>query len=62
MDHWEPIATAPKDQELELAVIERSEVHVLVFACHRSRSGWIDARNGRPVFIDPTHWRYWISR
>ena len=60
MNHWEPIASAPYDRELELAVIERAEVHGLVFGCRRTSNGWVDARNGVPIFVHPTHWRYWM--
>ena len=61
MDHWEPIATAPYDRDLEVAVIEGGEVHALAFACRRKPKGWVDVRKGSPLFIRPTHWRYWLS-
>lgn len=61
MDHWEPIAIAPYDRNLEVAVIEAGEVHALVFACRRKPEGWVDVRKGLPLFIRPTHWRYWQS-
>ena len=58
---WEPIATAPFDQELQLSVIEYGEVHALVFPCRLTQAGWIHAETGRPVFVDPTHWRLWSA-
>jgi hypothetical protein len=56
---WQPISSAPFDCELELSVIERGEAHALVFPCRRTQSGWVHAKTGQPVFVDPTHWRVW---
>ncbi len=56
---WNPIHTAPFGLDLELAVIEEGEVHALVFACRRTRDGWINARTGAVVEVRPTHWREW---
>jgi hypothetical protein len=56
---WQPISTAPYDHELELAVIDESGPHALIFPCCRILCGWIDARTKRRVEIDPTHWRAW---
>jgi hypothetical protein len=42
-----------------LAVIDRMGTHALVFRCRRAQTGWINARTGRRVDIDPTHWRDW---
>jgi hypothetical protein len=59
MSDWQPIATAPLDRDLWLSVIENGEVYELVFPCRRGEHGWIHARTGKPVFIDPTHWSEW---
>lgn len=56
---WQPISTAPHDAEIELAVLERDEVHPLVFPCRRSGGDWINAETGRPADVRPTHWRKW---
>jgi hypothetical protein len=56
---WQPIETAPFEQSLELAVKDDEGMHALVFACHRSVHGWIDAGSGHIVAVRPTHWRVW---
>jgi hypothetical protein len=56
---WEDFSTAPFDRDLELAVIEGSRVHQLVFACRRAPDGWINAQTNQRVIISPTHWRLW---
>jgi len=58
---WAPIATAPFDRELELAVIDRDEAHALVFPCRRVLGGWINAETKRRIEVHPTHWREWRS-
>jgi hypothetical protein len=58
---WLPIADAPYDLELELAVIDDEGAHALAFPCERWLGGWINARNGLPMSltIHPSHWRVW---
>jgi len=56
---WEDIATAPYNRELELAVIEKGEVHSIVFPCRRVVDGWCDATTMTRLPVDPTHWRPW---
>jgi hypothetical protein len=56
---WQPIVSAPFDRELQVSVIEEGEVYPLVFACRRTADGWAHAKTGHPVFIRPTHWRFW---
>jgi len=56
---WHPIATAPFDRDLELAVLEAGKAHALVVRCRRSRHGWANAATGKPVEVNPTHWRDW---
>jgi hypothetical protein len=58
---WQPAASAPFDQQLELAVIDRHGTHALVFACRRDPEGWIDAQTGRRIEVVPTHWREWMD-
>ena len=59
---WRPIATAPFDRELELAVIDRDGPHALVFPCRRVLSGWIKSGSKAPVAVRPTHWRRWSEK
>ena len=61
MRDWYPILTAPLDRNLQLSVHENEEVHSLVFPCRRAESGWVHASTGKPVFVDPTHWREWLD-
>ena len=56
---WKPIATAPFDRDLELAVIESGDAHALVFPCRRVVGGWIKASTRERLEIRPTHWRDW---
>jgi hypothetical protein len=60
-DGWRPAASAPFEQQLELAVIDTDTTHALVFPCCRAADGWIDARTGRRIDIVPTHWREWVE-
>jgi hypothetical protein len=56
---WETIATAPYDRDLELAVIEGSHIHSLVFACRRVPNGWLKVSTRERLTVSPTHWRSW---
>lgn len=58
---WKPIFTAPYDRDLQLAVVDRVGVHALLFPCRRTRDGWINAKTRRPIVIELTHWREWIT-
>ncbi len=62
LEGWNPVAAAPFDRDLELAVIEGSDVHSLVFACRRVLGGWIKAGTHERVPIHPTHWREWTDK
>ena len=59
---WQPIASAPFDCDLELAVIEQDGPHAVVFACRRTDDGWINAKSKERVGVHPTHWREWRQR
>lgn len=53
---WHPIAAAPFDREIELAIIgDTVDPHDGSWLRHGN--GWLDARTLRPVPIDATHWR-----
>jgi hypothetical protein len=56
---WQPIATAPFDRDLEVAVVEGADVHALVVSCRRSPQGWLNAATGKRIDVNPTHWRAW---
>ena len=56
---WHPIATAPFDRDLELAVIDHGEMHALVFPCRRVLTGWTVAKANKLIDVQPTHWREW---
>jgi len=56
---WHPIATAPFDRDLEVAVLEKSDVHALAVRCRRVPLGWVNAVTGKPIDVNPTHWREW---
>jgi hypothetical protein len=62
MGEWQPISSAPFDQDLELSVIEANETHALVFPCRRIANGWLNVKMNSQVFVDPTHWRLWCHR
>jgi hypothetical protein len=58
---WAPIATAPFDRELELAVLEGDGAHALAFPCRRA-GGWINARTKHQIDVRPAHWREWDAK
>ena len=57
---WQPIATAPYDRDLRLAVLDADGVaHPLVFPTRRILGGWIKAGTTERIQLDPTHWQEW---
>jgi hypothetical protein len=58
---WQPIASAPFDCDLELAVIDADGEHALVFPCRRVPGGWIKSGTRQWVNVQPTHWREWST-
>jgi len=57
---WQPIATAPFDRDLELAVINYDGIHTLVFPCRRILGSWINSETKKRINnLRPTHWREW---
>ena len=59
--NWEPISTAPRDQEIEVCVMDGGDAHVLVGACHLTDAGWLEPITRRFLEINPTHWRAWSA-
>jgi hypothetical protein len=54
---WQPIATAPFDRDLGLAVFDTAGgAHALVFPCRRLIQHWTQAKTKD---VHPTHWRVW---
>ena len=56
---WRPIAEAPFDRNLEIAVIKGATPHAVAFPCRRVLRGWIDAKTREQINVQPTHWREW---
>jgi hypothetical protein len=56
---WQPISIAPFDRDLELAVRDGGDLHVLDFPCRRIPGGWIKAATKERICVGPTHWRHW---
>jgi hypothetical protein len=56
---WHPIATAPFNCDLEIAVLDRDGPHALVFPCRRILTGWIASKTGQRLDVSPTHWNAW---
>jgi hypothetical protein len=57
---WQPIASAPFDRDLELALINYDGTHALVFPCRRLLSGWVNAETKKRIDdLRPSHWREW---
>jgi hypothetical protein len=59
---WQEITNAPLDCDLELAVIDDTGAHVLVFPCRRRLYEWVKADTLEQVNVRPTHWRRWEVR
>jgi len=62
MKQWQPIADAPFERDLEVAVIDRDGPHALIFPCRRTLGGWISAETQGRIEVRPTHWREWTTR
>jgi len=56
---WSPVASAPFERDLEVAVIDGNGAHVIVFPCRRVLGGWVKAASGQRLVFSPTHWRPW---
>lgn len=53
------VTDVPADRDLRLAVIDRGEVHELVFPCRRVGYVWVASNSRKPVLIYPSHWQEW---
>lgn len=61
-ERWLPIAIAPIDADLQVCVMNKTDVHALVFPVRKSGTNWVDAHTKENVDIEPTHWRLWSER
>lgn len=59
--NWQPVASAPFDRHIEIAVINSAIPHTLAFPCRRILRGWLNAETGEKLEVHPTHWRDWIT-
>jgi len=57
-----PVSIAPPDSDLEVCVIDKGQVHALIFPCRTRGSDWVDASSKKRIDIAPTHWRLWADR
>ncbi len=55
---WKDVSTAPRDQYLAVAIIDK-EVHAKTFPCILTRDGWLNAETMRQLEVSPTHWHNW---
>ena len=58
--NWQPIASAPFDRKLRLAVVSvHGAAHALAFPARRILRGWINADTKEQFQLSPTHWQAW---
>jgi hypothetical protein len=55
----QPASLAPRNRDLQLAVIDRHGAHILAFPCRRVEDGWVNAKTKKWIDVFPTHWREW---
>jgi hypothetical protein len=58
-EKWLPVSIAPSDADLEVCVMDKREIHALVFPCRKNGHEWVDASTKKRIDIQPTHWRKW---
>jgi hypothetical protein len=58
---WQAVANAPRNEDVEVAVIDGDGEHSLVVPCRRIADGWVTAASRRRLDIRPTHWRPWLE-
>lgn len=61
-DNWLPVSIAPSEVDLEVGVMERGNIHALVFPVRKIATDWVDASTTMRIDIQPTHWRKWADR
>jgi len=60
---WQPIHTAPLDQDVTLIVTDgRGEPYVLNVPCRLTAAGWVSSLKRTPLAVTPLQWRSYIPR
>jgi hypothetical protein len=57
-ESWEPIATAPRNVDVEVRVADEHGPYRLTFPCRLTGAGWINAELGVPLSVAPVAWRH----
>ena len=60
-EKWLPVTIAPSNADLEVCVMDKQEIHKLVFPCRKNGAQWVDAATKACIDIQPTHWRKWAE-
>ena len=54
---WQPIETCPSDEDVTLLVSDGSaQPYRLPFNCKRTSDGWVNAKTGSLLTVEPTRW------
>jgi hypothetical protein len=57
-DGWNPIETAPLDEDIALQVTDgRRNPYILQWPCRLTATGWINSKKGNPLEVTPVRWR-----
>lgn len=56
MTYWQPIATAPFNRKVEVAVLDPDGSHRFSYRARLTHGGWLSDDIGF-IEVDPTHWR-----
>jgi hypothetical protein len=60
VEEWQPIATAPLEQDLKVRLKDSLGSYVLLFPCRLvPGQGWINSWLKKPLGADPVDWRDW---
>jgi hypothetical protein len=60
---WNPIESAPFDEEVALQVTHgRGGPYTLQWPRRRTATGWINSRKGTPLEVTPVRWRPYLDR
>jgi hypothetical protein len=55
---WNPIETAPLDQDVTLEVTDgQGAPYRLPSPCRRTASGWVSSKQGTPLAVTPVRWK-----
>ncbi|MFL5045254.1 MAG: hypothetical protein ACJ8DX_15005 [Xanthobacteraceae bacterium] len=63
MNGWKSIASAPRDQDVQLWVEDRFGARALPYACRLTVEGWVNSELKVRLAntIKPAYWREWSS-